>query len=84
MNQEQEQDQELKNNFNLFVTNLQNFLSDLNRYQQNIGCQRVLDIFERVNMNKILVKYLTVMRPLEQKLNAKDDSIFSQKLVVLH
>jgi hypothetical protein len=83
MDTNQDKDQELKNNFSLFVNNLQNFLSDLNRYQQNIGCQRVLDIFERVNMNKILVKYLATMRPFEQKLNLKDESIFSNKLVVV-
>lgn len=78
-----DKDTGLKLDFTRFVSNLQQFISDIHRYVPNKGCEKFLEVFTKLDMNRILIKYLNTMRDVEDKLNAKDESIFSSKLVVV-
>lgn len=65
-----------------FITNLHNVVSDLHRYVPSDNTSKFLEYFDKLDMNKLMIRYLNIMQPLEAQLNAKDDSIFSQKLSI--
>lgn len=74
-------DQSIKLDFSRFVANLHKFVSDLNRYVPNNGCTKFLEVFSKLDMNRILIKYLNSVRPVEIKLKNRDESVFTSKFI---
>lgn len=59
-----------------FVTTLHKFVSDLDRYSPNDDCKKLLKNFKKLDMNKILLRYVSIMKKYELKLENQDESIF--------
>jgi flagellar hook-basal body complex protein FliE len=72
----------MENSYTAFVQNLHKFVSDLNRYVPNKGSQDFLKVFNKLDMGKVILRYLSTMRDYEDKLQAKDESIFTLNLDV--
>lgn len=66
-----------------FVSTLHKFITDLNRYYPNESCEKFLNIYDSLDMNKILLKLLHVMRKNVVKLESKDNSLFEHELVII-
>jgi len=65
-----------------FVKTLRDFLKDLNRYVPNDGCTQFLECFDRLDMHKVILRYVGIMREHEQRLKEFNESVFTQPLVV--
>ena len=72
----------MENYYNQFVSNLKKFISDLNRYCPNEGCHNFLNVYESLDMGKVMVRYLGTMRKYENKLKNCDESLFTEKLAL--
>ncbi len=72
----------MENSYAAFVQNLHRFIFDLNRYVPNNGSREFLKVFEKLDMGKVMLRYLSTMREHEAKLQAKDESIFTLNLDV--
>jgi hypothetical protein len=69
--------------FNLFVTNLFDFMKALNRYVPDDKFQEFLDIpVDKLDFNMLIVRYLNKTRPIKVELKAGDHSIFEKPLVI--
>ena len=73
---------EQHHNYKQFVKNLFKFVSDLNRYVPNEGTQKFINVFDKLIMGKVMLRFLNTMRSYEEKLNNKDESIFENDLVI--
>lgn len=69
--------------YHQFVTNLSNFISDLNRYIPNAGCDRFISVFDKIDMGKVMLRYLSTMRDYETLIKTRDELLFTNKLVIL-
>jgi len=65
-----------------FVTTLHKFITDINRYISTPGCQKFLEVFEKLDMDKVIKRYYTLMKPIHDRLKAKDETIFQQPLLI--
>lgn len=72
----------MENYYNQFVNNLKKFISDLNRYCPNEGCDKFLKLYEALDMGKVMVRFLGTMRKHENKLKTCDESLFTEKLPI--
>lgn len=69
--------------YNKFVKTLRDFLKDLNRYAPNDGCSEFLKNFDQLDMHKVILRYIGMMKEYEQQLKNMDETIFSNQLIVL-
>lgn len=70
----------MEQHYKQFEKNLYNCISDFNRYTPNEGANEFLMLFDKLDMGKVMLRYLNIMRDHQEKLNNRDESIFSQKL----
>lgn len=63
-----------------FVDTLHNLVKDLNRYYPNQGCQAFLDNYKNLDLGKIMLRFLTMIRQYETKLTNRDETLFSNDL----
>lgn len=66
-----------------FVDTLMNLVKDLNRYYPNDPCKNFIDNFDKLDIGKIMVRFLSIMRDYETQLSARDESMFSSDTVLL-
>lgn len=66
-----------------FIVALNDFVSDLNRYYPNEGCENFIQVFDKLQMGKVIMKYLTIMRPNKTALKAHDETLFDNDFVIL-
>jgi len=59
-----------------FVGNLFKFISALNRYHPHEGAKKFLEVFDKLDMGKVLLRYLNEMRQYEDQLKNRDEVIF--------
>lgn len=64
-----------------FVTNLFNFISDVSRYTDDENCKAFLELYEKLDMNKLLIRFVNVIGKHEDKLQNKDDSLFNSCII---
>lgn len=67
----------MENNYTAFVQNLHRLVFDLNRYVPNDGSKNFLKVFDKLDMGKVMLRYLSTMREYETELQAKDESLFT-------
>lgn len=65
-----------------FVTNLYKFVSDLNRYYPTPGTSEFVKVFDKLDVGKLMLRFLTTMRPYEQMLKSRDETIFNSSLLL--
>lgn len=65
-----------------FKNTLLKFVSDLNRYTPNDGCQMFIKVFDKLEMSKVVLRYVVLMKDHETKLENKDESLFESPLTV--
>ena len=68
--------------YNKFVKTLQDFIKDLNRYVPNAGCTKFLECFDKLDMHKVILRYVGIMREHETNLKNCDESVFVNPLFV--
>lgn len=68
--------------FNLFITNLYKFISDLNRYIPDPQLDLFIESFNNIDFNMIIVRYLKKIRPFQNSLKTNDESIFEKSLFI--
>ena len=68
--------------YNKFIKTLRDFLKDLNRYVPNDGCTKFLECFDKLDMHKVILRYVGIMREHEAKLKDFDESVFNTPLYV--
>lgn len=67
--------------FEKFVTNLYNLINDMNRYYPNDQCTKILGVFDKLDMNKLLLRFNSLISKNEQKLQEKDESLFMSDII---
>lgn len=66
-----------------FVTQLKSFIEDLARYDPtNSNIKKFLTVYPELDGNKLLAKFYAVMKPHENYIVQKDDSLFNSSLVL--
>lgn len=68
--------------YNQLITNLNGFVSDLNRYIPNEGCSKFLEVFDKLDMGKVMLRYLNSMRDHEDELKNRNEVMFTNDLIV--
>jgi hypothetical protein len=68
--------------YNKFVKTLRDFLKDLNRYVPNDGCTQFLKCYDQLDMHKVILRYVGMMKEHEQHLKDMDECVFSEQLIV--
>lgn len=68
--------------FNQFVNNLHKFLSDLNRYSPSEDIANFLDVFDKLDMGKVILRYLSVIKDYEILLKNRDETLFDKPLKI--
>lgn len=73
----------MENYYTEFVKNLHKFLSDLNRYVPTKETQEFLTVFDKIDMGKVMLRYLKLMNENENRLKSRDETIFNDSFVIL-
>lgn len=66
-----------------FTENLHLFLKTLHRYVPNEGCQKLIDNFDKLDINRILIRYIGLIGGYATQLKNKDESMFAKSCVPL-
>lgn len=75
--------------FEKLYTRLYELLHNLNRYVPNQGCDEILQIYEKLDITKMMIRYLKIMEPYNNLLknqnlvNEAVEEIFTRPVVVL-
>lgn len=64
-----------------FVANLFNFISDVARYTGDQDCKTFLDIYTKLDMNKLLLRFVSIVGKNEDKLHNKDVRLFDSCII---
>lgn len=64
-----------------FSSTLKQCLMDLYTFSQIDSVKKLLDIYERLDISKIMFKYLEIMDNYNRELKNKDDALFAQPIV---
>ena len=72
----------MEQQYKKFVDYLHKFITDLNRYYPNEGCKTFLSVFDKLDIGKVMVRYLHKMRENEAMLNSRDETLFHKPLVL--
>jgi len=71
--------------YNEYVNSYCDFLKDLNRYNNNSNehITNYLNVHDKLDFNKVMLRYLSVFKEHEELLNKKDEKLFEYKLEIL-
>ncbi|CAH6421750.1 Hypothetical protein KVN_LOCUS436 [uncultured virus] len=75
-------EEQQKEQYRNFVINLNKFVFDLNRYYPNEGTKKFLEVFDKLDMGKVMIRYINMLREFENELKQRNEIIFSQPLVI--
>jgi hypothetical protein len=73
----------MEQHYKNFISTFYQFISDLNRYSQNPGTQKALDIYNNLDMAKVIFRTYHLMNDSLQKIQSKDDTLFKNPFVLL-
>lgn len=73
----------MEQQYKSFVTTLYTFVSDINRYVPNDGCKIILEVFNKLEMPKIIMRFYSLMFENQNKIELKDVSLFNDELNIL-
>jgi hypothetical protein len=59
-----------------FEKTVYSFVTDLERYYPNPGCEKFIVMFNSLDLNKVLVRFVRLVGKYEDKLKNKDESLF--------
>ena len=65
-----------------FVQNLYRFFSDLNRYTPNETTSEFLSVFNKLDMGKMMLRFISTMRENESKLKSRDETMFDSSVEI--
>lgn len=66
-----------------FVSNLYNFSVELHQYAPSSDTEKFIEVFEQLNMGKVILRYLNIVREHEPQIKNKDESIFNNQFNIL-
>lgn len=66
-----------------FVTTLYRFVSDIHRYHPVAGTQKILDVYDRLDMGKVILRYYTIVGDHNSLIHDKNPSVFSSPFNLL-
>lgn len=69
-------------NYKQFVSTFNKFMLDLDRYCSSNGTINFLKLSDKLNMNKIMLRYYGMTSDIIEKIKNKDESIFDNDLVI--
>jgi hypothetical protein len=73
----------METHYKNFVTVLYKFLVDLHRYTSSTGIQKILDVYDKLDMAKVIFKINTILSKYNQQIDNGDETIFSQPILLL-
>ena len=65
-------------NHNEFKKTVYNFINDLERYHSNPACLRLIEIYENLDMNRVLARFIRLMGKHELELKNQDETLFDE------
>src|SRR3972149_2920159 len=65
-----------------FVQNLYRFFYDLNRYTPNETTSEFLSVFNKLDMGKMMLRFISTMRENESKLKSRDETMFDSSVEI--
>mgnify|MGYP000073670105 CR=1 FL=1 len=66
-----------------FIRNLYKLISDLERYYPNNNTKKYLQVFDKLDINKILLKIYNSLKKVKEEITKNDTKIFNEPFVLL-
>lgn len=73
----------MNSNCSKFIANLRSFVEDLNRYVPNQGAQKIIQVFDKLKMERIIIRFYQTLKKYETQLKTYDEGLFKDDLVLL-
>lgn len=73
----------MEQHYKNFITTFFRFITDYDRYVPNEGCKKALAIYNNLDMAKVIFKVHTLLKTNNNKLSAKDETLFNDDFVLL-
>lgn len=73
----------MNNNCSKFIANLRSFVEDLNRYVPNQGAQKIIQVFDKLKMERIIIRFYQTLKKHDTQLKTYDEGLFKDDLVLL-
>lgn len=70
-------------NYKNFIKTLHSFIDDLNRYNPSENLKEILNVYEQLDMAKVIFKIHTVLKESGVKIDIEDDSLFKTPINIL-
>lgn len=65
-----------------FVKSLYAMFKDMNRYYPTEGVQQLIGVFDKLDMGKVMLRFLNTMRTYEHQLKNRDETIFNKSIIL--
>lgn len=69
--------------YKTFIDTLYKFVSDLNRYSSTKGSTDLLSQFDKLNVNKLILRFYSMTRNVSDLIKSKNDTLFNNSFVIL-
>jgi len=69
----------MTNHYDTYVVNLYKFIVDLDRYYSTNGTREFLEKYEQLNMNKVILRFISNTREFKEQIKQKDETIFTDQ-----
>ena len=73
----------IQKHYENFLTTLYRFIQDLDRYKQTDGTKQVLEIYNKLDMAKVIFRVYTLLKQNGSKINSRDETLFNTDLEIL-
>lgn len=73
----------MQKHYENFLTTLYKFVTDLDRYQQTPGTKQVLEIYNKLDMAKVIFRVYTLLHQNNKSIASRDESLFQQTFEIL-
>ena len=72
----------MEKHYEEFVKNLYKFISDLNRYTKDEGTKKILEVFDKLDMGKVMLRYLNTLREDEENIKSRNEDVFKKDVII--
>lgn len=73
----------MEQHYKNFITTLYNFMNDLNRYSHNDNIHKLIQVYNQLDMAKVIFKVANFTKEFANDINNKNQSIFDKPLFIL-
>lgn len=73
----------MQQHYENFLTTLYRFIQDLDRYHQTDETKQVLEIYNKLDMAKVIFRVYTLLKESNTKISSKDETLFNKPFELL-